>query len=207
MLSSVCTQQLTILGSTGSIGVNTLDVVRRHPRRYRVVALCAHRQVDRLFEQCLEFQPRHAVVGDPLLAAELAARLAVAGCPTEVSHGPEALLRMAELPEVDAVMAAIVGAAGLAPTLAAARAGKKILLANKEALVMAGPVFMRAVRESGATLLPIDSEHNAIFQSLPSNYSGNLAESGVLGLYLTASGGPFLGMAVTELESVSPEQA
>ena len=207
MLSSVGTQQLTILGSTGSIGVNTLDVVRRHPRRYRVVALCAHRQVDRLFEQCLEFQPRHAVVGDPLLAAELAARLAVAGCPTEVSHGPEALLRMAELPEVDAVMAAIVGAAGLAPTLAAARAGKKILLANKEALVMAGPVFMRAVRESGATLLPIDSEHNAIFQSLPSNYSGNLAESGVLGLYLTASGGPFLGMAVTELESVSPEQA
>ena len=137
MLSSVCTQQLTILGSTGSIGVNTLDVVRRHPRRYRVVALCAHRQVDRLFEQCLEFQPRHAVVGDPLLAAELAARLAVAGCPTEVSHGPEALLRMAELPEVDAVMAAIVGAAGLAPTLAAARASKKILLANKEALVMA----------------------------------------------------------------------
>ena len=207
MLSSVGTQQLTILGSTGSIGVNTLDVVRRHPRRYRVVALCAHSQVDRLFEQCLEFQPRHAVVGDPLLAAELAARLAVAGCPTEVSHGPEALLRMAELPEVDAVMAAIVGAAGLAPTLAAARAGKKILLANKEALVMAGPVFMRAVRESGATLLPIDSEHNAIFQSLPSNYSGNLAESGVLGLYLTASGGPFLGMAVSELESVSPEQA
>jgi 1-deoxy-D-xylulose-5-phosphate reductoisomerase len=207
MVASVGTQQLTILGSTGSIGVNTLDVVRRHPRRYRVVALCAHSQVDRLFEQCVEFQPRHAVVGDPLLAAELAARLAIAGCPTEVSHGPEALLRMAELPEVDAVMAAIVGAAGLAPTLAAARAGKKILLANKEALVMAGPVFMRAVRESGATLLPIDSEHNAIFQSLPSNYSGNLAESGVLGLYLTASGGPFLGMAVTELESVSPEQA
>ena len=207
MLSSVGTQQLTILGSTGSIGVNTLDVVRRHPRRYRVVALCAHSQVDRLFEQCVEFRPRHAVVGDPLLAAELAARLAVAGCPTEVSHGPEALLRMAELPEVDAVMAAIVGAAGLAPTLAAARAGKKILLANKEALVMAGPVFMRAVRESGATLLPIDSEHNAIFQSLPSNYSGNLADSGVLGLYLTASGGPFLGMAVSELESVSPEQA
>jgi 1-deoxy-D-xylulose-5-phosphate reductoisomerase len=207
MLSSVGTQQLTVLGSTGSIGVNTLDVVRRHPLRYRVVALCAHSQVGRLFEQCLEFRPRHAVVGDPLLAAELAARLAVAGCPTEVSHGPEALLRMAELPEVDAVMAAIVGAAGLAPTLAAARAGKKILLANKEALVMAGPVFMRAVRESGATLLPIDSEHNAIFQSLPSNYSGNLAESGVLGLYLTASGGPFLGMAVSELESVSPEQA
>ncbi|MBK7674061.1 1-deoxy-D-xylulose-5-phosphate reductoisomerase [Accumulibacter sp.] len=207
MASGVGTQQLTILGSTGSIGVNTLDVVRRHPRRYRVVALCAHSQVGRLFEQCLEFQPRHAVVGDSSLAAELAARLAVAGCPTEVSHGPEALLRMVELPEVDTVMAAIVGAAGLAPTLAAANAGKKILLANKEALVMAGPVFMRAVRESGATLLPIDSEHNAIFQSLPSNYSGNAAESGVLGLSLTASGGPFLGMAVSDLESVSPEQA
>jgi 1-deoxy-D-xylulose-5-phosphate reductoisomerase len=207
MASDVGTQQLTILGSTGSIGVNTLDVVRRHPRRYRVVALCAHSQVDRLFEQCLEFQPRHAVVGDPLLAGGLAARLTVAGCPTEVSHGPEALLRMAELPEVDTVMAAIVGAAGLAPTLAAANAGKKILLANKEALVMAGPVFMRAVRESGATLLPIDSEHNAIFQSLPSNYSGNPAGSGVLGLSLTASGGPFLGMAVTDLDSVSPEQA
>ncbi len=200
-------QQLTILGSTGSIGVSTLDVVRRHRHRYGVVALCAHRQVDRLFEQCVEFQPQHAVVGDARLAADLAARLAGAGCLTEVAHGAEALVRMAQLPEVDSVMAAIVGAAGLPPTLAAAVAGKKILLANKEALVMAGSVFMRAVRENGATLLPIDSEHNAIFQSLPSGYSGDPAESGVLGLFLTASGGPFRTMALADLESVTPEQA
>jgi 1-deoxy-D-xylulose-5-phosphate reductoisomerase len=134
--------------------------------------LCAHRQIDRLFEQCLEFQPRHAVVGEAALATELAARLLAVGCQTEVGYGPDALLRMAALPEVDTVMAAIVGAAGLPPTLAAAVAGKKILLANKEALVMAGAVFMRAVRQNGAILLPIDSEHNAIFQSLPSQLCG-----------------------------------
>jgi 1-deoxy-D-xylulose-5-phosphate reductoisomerase len=207
MVSGMAVQQLTILGSTGSIGVNTLDVLRRHPQRYQVIALCAHRQVDRLFEQCLEFRPRYAVVGDAALAAGLSARLLAAGCPTEVGHGPDALVRMAELPEVDAVMAAIVGAAGLPPTLAAAVAGKKILLANKEALVMAGPVFMRAVRDNGATLLPIDSEHNAIFQSLPSTYSGDPAESGVLGLFLTASGGPFRELALGDFAAVSPEQA
>ncbi|MBK7956058.1 MAG: 1-deoxy-D-xylulose-5-phosphate reductoisomerase [Candidatus Accumulibacter sp.] len=207
MAARAAVQQITILGSTGSIGVNTLDVLRRHPQRYRVVALCAHQQVDRLFAQCLEFQPRYAVLGDPSRAADLAARLTAAGCTTEVAHGPAALVRMAELPEVDAVMAAIVGAAGLPPTLAAAVAGKKILLANKEALVMAGSFFMRAVRENGATLLPIDSEHNAIFQSLPANYAGDLLESGVLGLFLTASGGPFRGMATVDLDSVSPEQA
>ena len=200
-------QNLTILGSTGSVGINTLDVVRRHRQCYRVVALCAHRQVDLLFAQCIEFEPRHAVVGDASLAADLGARLAAAGCRTEVWHGPEALVRMAELPEVDSVMAAIVGAAGLPPTLAAAIAGKRILLANKEALVMAGAVFMRAVHENGAILLPIDSEHNAIFQSLPSDYSGDLAESGVLGLFLTASGGPFRTMASADLESVTPAQA
>ncbi|MEF8699356.1 MAG: 1-deoxy-D-xylulose-5-phosphate reductoisomerase [Candidatus Accumulibacter sp. UW26] len=207
MVSGAAVQQLAILGSTGSIGVNTLDVVRRHRHLYRIVALCAHRQVDRLFEQCLEFQPRHAVLADASLAATLQLRLAAAGCPVEVSHGPEALLRMAQLPEVEVVMAAIVGAAGLPPTLAAAVAGKKILLANKEALVMAGPVFMRAVRESGAVLLPIDSEHNAIFQSLPSDYSGDLAASGVLGLFLTASGGPFRQLPLSEFASVTPEQA
>ena len=192
-------QNLTILGSTGSIGVNTLDVVRRHPQRYRLVALCAHRQLDRLFEQCVEFRPCHAVLGDAVLAAELAARLAAVGCRTAVAYGPEALLRAAALPEVDTVMAAIVGAAGLPPTLAAAVAGKKILLANKEALVMAGAVFMRAVRENGAILLPIDSEHNAIFQSLPGDYSGDIDDSGVLGLFLTASGGPFRLTAVADL--------
>ena len=198
---------LTILGSTGSIGVNTLDVVRRHRQRYRVVALCAHRQVARLFDQCVEFEPRYAVIGDASLAADLAARLLAAGCRTEVTHGPEALVRMVELPDVDTVMAAIVGGAGLPSALAAVLAGKKIQLANKEALVMAGALFMRAVRESGATLLPIDSEHNAIFQSLPSDYAGNLADSGVLGLFLTASGGPFRTMALADLEAVTPEQA
>jgi 1-deoxy-D-xylulose-5-phosphate reductoisomerase len=200
-------QRLTILGSTGSIGVNTLDVVRRHPDLYRVVALCAHRQSDRLYEQCLEFRPQHAVVGDAALAAELAERLRAAGCATAVSHGPAALVRMAELPEVDAVMAAIVGAAGLPPTLAAAVAGKKILLANKEALVMAGAVFMRAVRDNRATLLPIDSEHNAIFQSLPGDYAGDPQASGVLGLCLTASGGPFRGRPLADLDSVGPDEA
>lgn len=200
-------QTLTILGSTGSIGVNTLDVIRRHPARYRVIALCAHRQIDRLYDQCLEFVPRFAVVGDSLLACELRQRLAAVGCPTLVEHGPEALVRMAELPDVDAVMAAIVGAAGLPPTLAAAVAGKKVLLANKEALVMAGPVFMRAVRDHGATLLPIDSEHNAIFQSLPRDYAGDMSKSGVRNLLLTASGGPFLKTSLTDLDRVTPEQA
>jgi len=200
-------QNLTILGSTGSIGVNTLDVVRRHPQRYRVVALCAHIQIERLFDQCIEFQPRFAVVQNAELAATLRLRLATAACLTQVEFGPDALVRMAALPDVDTVMAAIVGAAGLQPTLAAAIAGKKVLLANKEALVMAGPVFMRAVRDNRATLLPIDSEHNAIFQSLPYDFSGDLLKSGVLGLMLTASGGPFLNTLKADLERVTPEQA
>ena len=200
-------QNLTILGSTGSIGVNTLDVIRRHPQRYCVVALCAHKQIDCLFDQCLEFKPRFAVVRDARLAAELRSRLAEVASSTIVEYGPDALIRMAELPEVDTVMAAIVGAAGLPSTLAAAFAGKRVLLANKEALVMAGPVFMNAVRQSGAILLPIDSEHNAIFQSLPSDYSGDLSKSGVRSLLLTASGGPFLNTAIADLERVTPEQA
>lgn len=200
-------QNLTILGSTGSIGVSTLDVVRRHPQRYRVLALCAHRQIDRLFEQCLEFRPAYAVVGDAALAAELRGRLADAGVVTAVEHGPAALCRLSSLPEVDTVMAAIVGAAGLEPTLAAVRAGKKVLLANKEALVMAGAVFIREVKESGAVLLPIDSEHNAIFQSLPASYAGDMAGSGVSGLLLTASGGPFRRTPVAELAAVTPDQA
>lgn len=201
------TNNLTILGSTGSIGVNTLDVIRRHPLRYRVVALCAHRQIDRLFEQCIEFKPQFAVVGDGALAVELRERLRRVSAPTQVESGPDALVRMASLPEVDTVMAAIVGAAGLPPTLAAAVSGKKILLANKEALVMAGSVFMRAVRENGATLLPIDSEHNAIFQSLPNDYSGDLQRSGVSHLLLTASGGPFRNVSAELLKQVTPEQA
>ncbi|MEI7429554.1 MAG: 1-deoxy-D-xylulose-5-phosphate reductoisomerase [Betaproteobacteria bacterium] len=200
-------QKLTILGSTGSIGVNTLDVIRHHPERYKIIALCAHNQIDRLFDQCLEFQPLHAVVRDSTLASQLRARLAAVSCATSVECGPDALVRMAELPEVDCVMAAIVGAAGLQPALAAVVAGKKILLANKEALVMAGPVFMRAVREHGATLLPIDSEHNAIFQSLPRDYSGDMQRSGVQGLLLTASGGPFRTTSLDALEYVTPDQA
>ena len=200
-------QKLTILGSTGSIGVSTLDVIRRHPRRYQVIALCAHNQIERLFEQCLEFEPRFAVVRDSALASELQLRLHVAGCSVQVEHGPAALVRMAELEGVDTVMAAIVGAAGLQPTLAAVLAGKKVLLANKEALVTAGPVFMRAVRESGATLLPIDSEHNAIFQSLPTGYSGSMQSSGVQSLLLTASGGPFRNASLRDLQQVTPDQA
>ena len=200
-------QKITILGSTGSIGVNTLDVIRRHPQRYSVVALCAHKQIDRLFDQCLEFKPCFAVVRDARLAADLNSRLAEVASSTIVEYGPDALVRMAELPEVDTVMAAIVGAAGLPSTLAAAFAGKRVLLANKEALVMAGPVFMDAVCRSGASLLPIDSEHNAIFQSLPLDYSGDLSQSGVRSLLLTASGGPFLNTSIGDLERVTPEQA
>jgi len=200
-------QKITVLGSTGSIGVSTLDVIRRHPGRYEVVALCAHSQVDRLFEQCLEFRPQYAVVRDALLAETLRVRLEASSCATRVESGPDALVRMAGLPEVDTVMAAIVGAAGLPSTLAAAVAGKRILLANKEALVMAGPVFMRSVREHGAVLLPIDSEHNAIFQSLPANYGGRPGECGVEGILLTASGGPFRNAPLGDLDIVTPDQA
>ena len=203
----VTLQHLTILGSTGSIGVSTLDVIRRHPERFRVVALCAHRQIDRLYEQCIEFQPRFAVVGDAALAASLQTRLAAADNKTVVQAGPEALVSMAQLPEVDTVMAAIVGAAGLPPTLAAAICGKKVLLANKEALVMAGPIFMQSVKKNGAVLLPIDSEHNAIFQSLPFDYSGDLSASGVQHLLLTASGGPFRKTPLANLKAVTPDQA
>ena len=206
-MSTCATKNLTILGSTGSIGVSTLDVIRRHPRRFRVVALCAHRQIDRLFDQCIEFNPRYAVVGDQTLARDLTRRLRAASCTTMVESGPDALVRMAELPEVDTVMAAIVGAAGLPSALTAAMAGKKVLLANKEALVMAGAVFMRAVRDSGAQLLPIDSEHNAIFQSLPADYRGDRSSSGVCSLLLTASGGPFRKTPLDELVRVTPDQA
>ncbi|WP_263771476.1 1-deoxy-D-xylulose-5-phosphate reductoisomerase [Propionivibrio soli] len=200
-------RNLTVLGSTGSIGVSTLDVVRRHPDRFRVIALCAHCQVDRLFAQCCEFKPRFAVVKDVALATELQKRLERAGCETQVEFGEDALVRMAQLPEADSVMAAIVGSAGLRPTLAAAVAGKRILLANKEALVMAGPVFMRTVKDSGAVLLPIDSEHNAIFQSLPANYRGDSGRCGVRHLLLTASGGPFRDTPRSDLAHVTPDQA
>ncbi len=200
-------ENVTILGATGSIGVNTLDVIRRHPDRYRVFALCAHTQIDKLFEQVREFAPEFAVVRDAALAAELGLRCRNAGLSTAVRHGIEALVDMAAHPDVATVMAAIVGAAGLEPTLAAARAGKKILLANKEVLVMAGELFMHTVREHGAVLLPVDSEHNAIFQSLPTDFSRGLSECGVRRILLTASGGPFRTTPRTALADVTPEAA
>ncbi len=200
-------QNITVLGATGSIGVSTLDVIRRHPDRYRAFALCAHSQVDKLFEQCVEFRPLFAVLRDAPLAEKLAERCRSVGLDTEVRHGVEALIELSSLPEVDAVMAAIVGAAGLEPTLAAARAGKKVMLANKEVLVMAGELFMHAVREHGATLLPVDSEHNAIFQSLPVDFSRGLESCGVQKILLTASGGPFRNSPLADLANVTPEQA
>ncbi|MBI3479896.1 MAG: 1-deoxy-D-xylulose-5-phosphate reductoisomerase [Nitrosomonadales bacterium] len=200
-------QQITILGSTGSIGTSTLDVVARHPEKFKVVALTANSQVELLFKQCRQFRPRYAVLLDEASAAQLRSLVREAGLGTEVLTGVTALEQVAALPEVDAVMAAIVGAAGLRPTLAAAHAGKKILLANKETLVMAGNVFMDAVRASGSALLPIDSEHNAIFQALPRGYDGNLAANGVRRILLTASGGPFRNTPLSELMSVTPEQA
>lgn len=200
-------QRLAILGATGSIGVSTLDVALRHPDRFEVAALTAHRQIDKLFEQCLAARPRFAVLADEASARQLHDRLHAADCATEVLFGRQALAQVASHEAVDTVMAAIVGAAGLEPNLAAARAGKKILLANKESLVMAGALFMAEVRRHGATLLPIDSEHNAVFQSLPQNYSGNLPQSGVRRILLTASGGPFRNSTLAELEQVTPEQA
>ncbi len=200
-------EKVTVLGATGSIGVSTLDVIRRHPDRYHVFALCAHTQIDKLFEQIREFTPEFAVVRDAVLADELGLRCRNAGLVTVVRHGIDALVEMAAHPEVATVMAAIVGAAGLEPTLAAARAGKKILLANKEVLVMAGELFMHAVREHGAVLLPVDSEHNAIFQSLPTDFSRGLSECGVRRILLTASGGPFRNTPRSALADVTPEAA
>ena len=200
-------QNVTVLGSTGSIGMSTLDVIRRHPDRYRAFALCAHSQIDNLFAQCQEFRPNFAVLRDAKLADQLATRCRSAGLATEVRFGVDALIDMSSSPEVDSVMAAIVGAAGLEPTLAAARAGKKLMLANKEVLVMAGELFMHAVRQHGATLLPVDSEHNAIFQSLPADFGRGLAACGVQKILLTASGGPFRNTPLADLSAVTPDAA
>ncbi|MDP2809632.1 MAG: 1-deoxy-D-xylulose-5-phosphate reductoisomerase [Rhodocyclaceae bacterium] len=201
-------QRLTILGATGSIGASTLDVVGRHPDRFEVVALTGHHRIDVLAEQCRRFSPRYAVVGEADANTTVAALTdTLRGQGTEVLAGPEALARVAALPEVDVVMAAIVGAAGLQPTLAAVRAGKRVLLANKEALVMAGQVFMAEVRRSGAVLLPIDSEHNAVFQSLPCNFLGDFRKHGVRRILLTASGGPFRTTPLERLKAVTPDEA
>ena len=207
MLATQGISGLTVLGSTGSIGKSTLDVVARHPDRYRIIALTANRQDDALFEQCVNFKPKYAVMVEPEAAARLKSRISDAGLNIEVLAGASALEQVASVPEVDAVMAAIVGAAGLRASLAAAEAGKRILLANKEALVMAGRLFMDAVKRNKATLLPIDSEHNAIFQALPSDYNGSMSASGVSRILLTASGGPFRDAPIESLKAVTPEQA
>jgi 1-deoxy-D-xylulose-5-phosphate reductoisomerase len=207
MLASEGMTGLAVLGSTGSIGTSTLDVVARHPHKYRVIALTACRQDDVLFEQCVRFKPHYAVMVEEHAAARLKKRILDAGLEVEVLSGTAALEQVASLPEVDAVMAAIVGAAGLRASLAAANAGKRILLANKEALVMAGRIFIDAVRKNGAALLPIDSEHNAIFQALPHDYAANMAASGVSKILLTASGGPFRDSPLSDLQGVTPEQA
>ena len=198
-------QRLAVLGSTGSIGVSTLDVVARHPERFEVVALTAATRVDAMLAQCAQFRPRVAVMASAAHAAELARRLKEMGLPTQVEQAPADLENIASWSEVDTVMAAIVGAAGLAPCLAAARAGKRLLLANKEALVVGGEVFLRAVREGGATLLPIDSEHSAVFQSLPEDPATWAAR--IDKIILTASGGPFRTRDPATLRAVTPDEA
>jgi 1-deoxy-D-xylulose-5-phosphate reductoisomerase len=200
-------RRLTLLGATGSIGDSTLDVVARHPDRFAVTALTAHRDWEKLAGLCHRHRPAVAALADRTAARELQRALAGAGLPTRVLAGPEGVCEAARLPEVDTVLAAIVGAAGLAPTLAAAQAGKRILLANKEALVVGGAAFMRAVADGGATLLPLDSEHNAVFQCLPPGYARDPAAAGVRRILLTASGGPFRTWAAGDLAAVTPEQA
>ena len=199
--------RLVLLGATGSIGDSTLDVVARHPDRFAVVALTAHGQWEKLAALCRRFRPEVAALVDPEAARALEQALAGEGLPTRVLAGADGLCTAATLPEVDTVLAAIVGAAGLAPTLAAARAGKRILLANKEALVVGGAAFMRAVDEGGATLLPLDSEHNAVFQCLPAGHGRDPAAAGVRRIVLTASGGPLRDRPVADFPSITPDEA
>ena len=198
---------LTVLGATGTIGVNTLDVVARHPGRFEIFALTGATQVERMFEQCSTHRPRYAVMSQADSAAALRQRVKDAGLAVTVLEGERALTEVSTAPEVDTVMAAIVGAAGLPATLAAAQAGKRILLANKETLVVSGQLFMDAVARSGAVLLPIDSEHNAIFQALPRDFNGDFRQAGVKALWLTASGGPFRQLSAEEIARATPAQA
>lgn len=204
-------KSVTILGATGSIGASTLEVLRRHPSLYKVFALTAHQNVDLLFQQCIEFCPKYAVMSDPQSSALLAAQIKRQDCPTEVLSGPEALVEVASHEETDYVMAAIVGAAGLLPTFAAVQKGKRVLLANKEALVISGGLFVEAVKKSGAELLPIDSEHNAIYQCLPPLGAGQMhsirEQKFINKVLLTASGGPFRERPLNELVNVTPQQA
>ena len=200
-------QVLTILGSTGSIGESTLDVVSRHPEKFRVFALAGHKQVEKLAAQCRTFSPEYAVVADAEHAARLEALLKRDGTATQVLHGAQALVDVASADEVSGVMCAIVGAAGLPSALAAAQKGKTIYLANKETLVVSGALFMQTARANGAAVLPIDSEHNAIFQVLPRDYTGRLNEHGIRSIILTASGGPFLTADLGTFDSITPAQA
>lgn len=215
-MNTVCTahkehtmtqQVLTILGSTGSIGESTLDVVSRHPEKFRVFALTGHKQVEKLAVQCQTFRPEYAVVADAEHAARLEALLKRDGAATQVLHGAQALVDVASADEVSGVMCAIVGAAGLPSALAAAQKGKTIYLANKETLVVSGALFMETARANGAAVLPIDSEHNAIFQVLPRDYTGRLNEHGIRSIILTASGGPFLTADLGTFDSITPAQA
>jgi 1-deoxy-D-xylulose-5-phosphate reductoisomerase len=196
-----------ILGSTGSIGVNTLAVLERMPEEFRVTALTANTDVDAMYEQCLRYRPEFAVMADADAAEKLERRLREAGSEVRVTAGEEGLCAVAASPQTNYVMAAIVGAAGLLPTLAAARAGKRVLLANKEALVMAGRLFMDEIHAHHAELLPIDSEHNAVFQCMPANYASGLERVGVRRILLTSSGGPFRTLPAAALRDVRPQQA
>jgi len=201
-------KNITVLGSTGSIGTSTLDICARHPDKYRVVALAAHRNVESIFQQVKQFSPHYVVMADHDSATELETRLRSSGiAQTQVLAGEEGLQTVASLDEVDLVMAAIVGAAGLLSALAAVKAGKTLLLANKEALVLSGHLFIETARQNNVRILPIDSEHNAIFQCLPDNFNGDLVKHGVSRILLTASGGPFLHKTAEELEHVTPAQA
>lgn len=198
---------VTVLGSTGSIGQSTLDVIGRHPEQFELIAITANSSVDQLFQQCIQHLPRYAVMRDHAAAERLEGQLRAAGVETQVLAGEPGLEQVAAHADVDFVMAAIVGAAGLLPTLAAVKAGKRILLANKEAIVMGGALFMTTVREHGAELLPIDSEHNAIFQCLPNGFQRGLSQAGVRRIILTGSGGPFRQTPLETLSLVTPDQA
>jgi 1-deoxy-D-xylulose-5-phosphate reductoisomerase len=200
-------KRIALLGATGSIGGSTLDVIARHPERFQAVALSAHRDVAGLVERCRASGARYAAIADPALEGELARGLRAQGLATRALAGPAALETLATLPEVDTVVAAVVGAAGLGSTLAAAAAGKRVLLANKESVVMAGPLLAAALARGGGTLIPVDSEHNAVFQCLPRAYAGDPQQHGVERIVLTASGGPFRGRTAAELEAVTPDQA
>lgn len=201
-------QRICVLGATGSIGQSTLDVVARHPDKFKVIAITAHSNLDLLVELAVKCQPEYVVISNPDLYQQTKTRLSQAKIDVELLSGPEGLVEVAKLAEVDSVMAAIVGAAGLLPTLSAVQAGKKVMLANKEALVMCGELFINEVQKSGAKLLPIDSEHNAIFQSLPDSFVyGDLASSGISKILLTGSGGPFLNTPLSTFDAITPDQA